>query len=62
MSISQPISTLTINNEDIALAKAPYISQDGFWCVFDEGTQEYKKSSSKAAIKGNQGFQGKGKA
>ena len=60
MSISQPISTLTINNEDIALAKAPYISQDGFWCVFDEGTQEYKKSSSKAAIKGNQGFQGKG--
>ena len=60
MSISQPISTLTINNEDIALAKAPYISQDGFWCVFDEGTQEYKKSSSKAAIKGNQGFQGIG--
>ena len=60
MSISQPISTLTINNEEIALAKSPYIGNDGFWYVFDEGTQTYKKSSSKAAITGNQGPQGKG--
>ena len=60
MSISQPISTLTINNEDIALAKSPYIGNDGYWYVFNEGSQKYVKSSSKAAIQGLQGYQGIG--
>lgn len=60
MSISQPISTLTINNKEVALAKSPYIGSDGFWYVFDEGNQAYKRSTSKAAITGAPGPQGKG--